>query len=129
MKSPTCVDLMTDCPHLTSLALRGFKLHDYKVRILLKVCLGHFEKEGESKFYFTVMTCLISYQIGFLCFVIRFGQKSLIYYFLIFQFLYCLHSFIPEHYSKGLGDILIPLTMLFLGFLIYCLMYFTFLFL
>ncbi|KAH0978397.1 hypothetical protein GBA52_028116 [Prunus armeniaca] len=36
LKSPTCVDLMTDCPHLTSLALRGFKLHDYKVRILLK---------------------------------------------------------------------------------------------
>lgn len=87
------------------------------------------EREGESKFYFTVMTCLISYQVGFLCFVIRFGQKSLIYYFRIFQFSYCLHSFVPEHNSKGLGDILIPLTMVFLGFLICCLMYFTFLFL
>lgn len=82
------------------------------------------EREGESKFYFTVMTCLISYQLGFLCFVISFGQKSLIYYFLIFQFSYCPHSIIPENNSKGLGDILIPLTIDFLGFLIYCLMYF-----
>lgn len=36
LKSPTCVDLVNNCPHLTSLALRGFKLHDYKVRILVK---------------------------------------------------------------------------------------------
>ncbi|XP_038708582.1 F-box protein SKIP17-like, partial [Tripterygium wilfordii] len=36
LKSPTCVDLVNNCPNLTSLALRGFKLHDYKVRILLK---------------------------------------------------------------------------------------------
>ncbi|XP_009367628.2 F-box protein SKIP17 [Pyrus x bretschneideri] len=36
LKSPTCVDLVNNCPHLTSLAFRGFKLHDYKVRILLK---------------------------------------------------------------------------------------------
>ncbi|XP_022954019.1 F-box protein SKIP17-like isoform X1 [Cucurbita moschata] len=36
LKSPTCVDLVQKCPRLVSLALRGFKLHDYKVRILLK---------------------------------------------------------------------------------------------
>jgi F-box/leucine-rich repeat protein 2/20 len=38
LKSPTCIDLVDNCPHLSSLALRGFKLHDYKVRILVKVC-------------------------------------------------------------------------------------------
>lgn len=37
LKSQTCVDLVNNCPNLTSLALRGFKLHDYKVRILVKV--------------------------------------------------------------------------------------------
>ncbi|XP_031744886.1 F-box protein At4g02760 isoform X2 [Cucumis sativus] len=36
LKSPTCVDLVQKCPRLVSLALRGFKLHDYKVRILVK---------------------------------------------------------------------------------------------
>ncbi|KAJ9171971.1 hypothetical protein P3X46_015264 [Hevea brasiliensis] len=36
LKSPTCVDLVNNCPKLTSLALRGFKLHDCKVRILVK---------------------------------------------------------------------------------------------
>ncbi|XP_062085687.1 F-box protein SKIP17-like isoform X2 [Humulus lupulus] len=36
LKSPTCVDFVNNCPNLTSLALRGFKLHDYKVRILVK---------------------------------------------------------------------------------------------
>ncbi|XP_038682422.1 F-box protein SKIP17-like isoform X2 [Tripterygium wilfordii] len=36
LKSPTCVALVNNCPNLTSLALRGFKLHDFKVRILLK---------------------------------------------------------------------------------------------
>ncbi|KAK0581198.1 hypothetical protein LWI29_011245 [Acer saccharum] len=36
LKSPTCVDLVNNCPHLTSLALRGFKLPDYKIRILVK---------------------------------------------------------------------------------------------
>nr|DAD33657.1 TPA_asm: hypothetical protein HUJ06_012508 [Nelumbo nucifera] len=36
LKTPTCVDLVNGCPHLTSLALRGFKLPDYKVRILVK---------------------------------------------------------------------------------------------
>lgn len=40
LKSPTCVDFVNNCPNLTSLALRGFKLHDYKVRILVKVSLG-----------------------------------------------------------------------------------------
>lgn len=37
LKSPTCVDLVNNCPHLTSLSLRGFKLHDCKVRTLVKV--------------------------------------------------------------------------------------------
>ncbi|KAH7577554.1 hypothetical protein ACOSQ2_001516 [Xanthoceras sorbifolium] len=36
LKSPTCVDLVNNCPQLTSLALRGFKLPDYKIRILVK---------------------------------------------------------------------------------------------
>lgn len=36
LKSPTCVDFVNNCHHLTSLALRGFKLHDHKVRILVK---------------------------------------------------------------------------------------------
>lgn len=36
LKSPTCVELVNNCPNLTSLALRGFKLQDHKVRILLK---------------------------------------------------------------------------------------------
>ncbi|XWS76389.1 hypothetical protein CRYUN_Cryun01aG0172100 [Craigia yunnanensis] len=36
LKSPTCVDLVNNCPNLSSLSLRGFKLHDYKVCILVK---------------------------------------------------------------------------------------------
>ncbi|KAI4349502.1 hypothetical protein L6164_010085 [Bauhinia variegata] len=36
LKIPTCKDLVNNCPHLTSLSLRGFKLHDCKVRILVK---------------------------------------------------------------------------------------------
>lgn len=41
LKLPTCNDLVNNCPYLTSLALRGFKLHDPKVRVLVKVCF-HF---------------------------------------------------------------------------------------
>ncbi|KAK8639515.1 hypothetical protein V6N13_137890 [Hibiscus sabdariffa] len=37
LKSPTCFELVNNCPNLSSLSLRGFKLHDYKVRILVKV--------------------------------------------------------------------------------------------
>ncbi|XP_039042249.1 F-box protein SKIP17-like [Hibiscus syriacus] len=36
LKSQTCVDVVNNCPNLSSLSLRGFKLHDYKVRILVK---------------------------------------------------------------------------------------------
>ncbi|MCD9558860.1 hypothetical protein HAX54_016488 [Datura stramonium] len=36
LKLPTCSDLVNNCPHLSSLTLRGFKLHDYKARILIK---------------------------------------------------------------------------------------------
>ncbi|KAA3474984.1 F-box protein [Gossypium australe] len=36
LKSPTCVDLVNNCRNISSLSLRGFKLHDYKVRILVK---------------------------------------------------------------------------------------------
>ncbi|XP_054813226.1 F-box protein At4g02760-like isoform X1 [Prosopis cineraria] len=36
LKTPTCILLVNSCPHLISLSLRGFKLHDCKVRILLK---------------------------------------------------------------------------------------------
>ncbi|XP_051141884.1 F-box protein At4g02760-like [Andrographis paniculata] len=36
LKLPTCNDLVSNCPHISSLALRGFKLHDIKVRVLVK---------------------------------------------------------------------------------------------
>ncbi|KAG9456436.1 hypothetical protein H6P81_000944 [Aristolochia fimbriata] len=36
LKPPTCNDLVNGCPKLTSLALRGFKLQDSKVRVLVK---------------------------------------------------------------------------------------------
>ncbi|KAE9611485.1 hypothetical protein Lal_00011511 [Lupinus albus] len=36
LKTQTCLELVDNCPHLTSLSLRGFKLHDYKVRVLVK---------------------------------------------------------------------------------------------
>ncbi|GMH02689.1 hypothetical protein Nepgr_004528 [Nepenthes gracilis] len=36
LKSPACVDFINSCPYLTSLSLRGFKLHDYKAGILVK---------------------------------------------------------------------------------------------
>ncbi|XP_039052364.1 F-box protein SKIP17-like isoform X1 [Hibiscus syriacus] len=36
LKSPTCFELVNNCPNLSSLSLRGFKLHDCKVRILVK---------------------------------------------------------------------------------------------
>ncbi|XP_039120761.1 F-box protein At4g02760-like [Dioscorea cayenensis subsp. rotundata] len=36
LKSTTCLDLVTGCPNLISLALRGFKLQDHKVKILVK---------------------------------------------------------------------------------------------
>ncbi|KAL1312204.1 hypothetical protein AAHE18_16G020800 [Arachis hypogaea] len=32
----TCSHLVAGCPHLTSLSLRGIRIHDYKVRILVK---------------------------------------------------------------------------------------------
>ncbi|XP_015948398.1 F-box protein SKIP17 [Arachis duranensis] len=36
LKTQTCLELVDNCPHLTSLSLRGFKLHDYKIRVLVK---------------------------------------------------------------------------------------------
>ncbi|KAL5701879.1 hypothetical protein ACHQM5_027165 [Ranunculus cassubicifolius] len=36
LKPPTCVDLVNGCPNITSLAFRGFKLQDLKLRVLLK---------------------------------------------------------------------------------------------
>ncbi|XP_068652390.1 F-box protein At4g02760-like isoform X2 [Aristolochia californica] len=36
LKPLTCTDLVNGCPKLTSLALRGFKLQDCKVRVLVK---------------------------------------------------------------------------------------------
>ncbi|XP_026434983.1 F-box protein At4g02760-like [Papaver somniferum] len=36
LKSTTCVGFVNSCPRLTSLALRGFILQDYKIRILMK---------------------------------------------------------------------------------------------
>lgn len=38
--SPTCSDLVQNCPNLNSLALRGFKLQDFKVLALIKVKYG-----------------------------------------------------------------------------------------
>jgi F-box/leucine-rich repeat protein 2/20 len=36
LKLPTCCDLVNNCPLVISLALRGFKLQDYKARVLVK---------------------------------------------------------------------------------------------
>ncbi|XP_020574795.1 F-box protein SKIP17-like [Phalaenopsis equestris] len=36
LKSQTCADLVNGCPQIISLTLRGFKLNDHKVRILIK---------------------------------------------------------------------------------------------
>ncbi|XP_031489064.1 F-box protein At4g02760-like isoform X2 [Nymphaea colorata] len=36
LKSSTCFDIVNGCPLLSSLTLRGFKLNDHKVQILLK---------------------------------------------------------------------------------------------
>uniref|UniRef100_A0A7N0SYE0 F-box domain-containing protein n=1 Tax=Kalanchoe fedtschenkoi TaxID=63787 RepID=A0A7N0SYE0_KALFE len=36
LTAPICVDFVSNCPFLTSLSLRGCKLHDNKVRILIK---------------------------------------------------------------------------------------------
>lgn len=35
-KLPTCSELVSSCPNLSYLALRGFKLHDCKARVLVK---------------------------------------------------------------------------------------------
>ncbi|KAK8933630.1 F-box protein [Platanthera zijinensis] len=36
LKTSTCVDLVNGCPRIMSLTLRGFKLNDHKVRVLIK---------------------------------------------------------------------------------------------
>ncbi|KAK7242999.1 hypothetical protein RIF29_37781 [Crotalaria pallida] len=36
LKMQTCSELVHSCPNITSLSLRGFKLHDFKVRTLVK---------------------------------------------------------------------------------------------
>ncbi|KAI3506766.1 hypothetical protein L1887_21330 [Cichorium endivia] len=36
LKYPTCNEFVHNCPSITTLALKGFKLHDYKVRMLVK---------------------------------------------------------------------------------------------
>ncbi|MFS8015313.1 putative Longin-like domain superfamily, AP complex, mu/sigma subunit protein [Helianthus anomalus] len=36
LKHPTCYEFMHSCPNITTLALKGFKLHDYKARMLVK---------------------------------------------------------------------------------------------
>ncbi|PKA61384.1 F-box protein SKIP17 [Apostasia shenzhenica] len=36
LKSLTCLDLVNGCPHIASLALKGFKLNDHKARILVR---------------------------------------------------------------------------------------------
>ncbi|CAI8614226.1 unnamed protein product [Vicia faba] len=50
LKMQTCSELVNNCPHLTSLSLRGFKLHDCKVRILVKfVEAFRWEREKSCK--------------------------------------------------------------------------------
>ncbi|KAG8477719.1 hypothetical protein CXB51_027560 [Gossypium anomalum] len=62
LKSPTCVDLVNNCPNISSLSLRGFKLHDYKVRILVKV-LG---RVGLHKYLeFWSSGCCLPGRVGF----------------------------------------------------------------
>ncbi|MBA0686201.1 hypothetical protein Goari_013816 [Gossypium aridum] len=62
LKSPTCVDLVNNCPNISSLSLRGFKLHDYKVRILVKV-LG---RVGLHKYLaFWSSGCCMPGRVGF----------------------------------------------------------------
>ncbi|KAI7736554.1 hypothetical protein M8C21_031850, partial [Ambrosia artemisiifolia] len=36
LKFPTCNEFVLNCPNITTLALKGFKLHDYKARMLVK---------------------------------------------------------------------------------------------
>ncbi|XP_071719703.1 F-box protein At4g02760-like [Rutidosis leptorrhynchoides] len=36
LKYPTCNEFVLNCPNITTLALKGFKLHDYKARMLVK---------------------------------------------------------------------------------------------
>ncbi|KAK1428293.1 hypothetical protein QVD17_17124 [Tagetes erecta] len=36
LKFPTCNEFVQNCPNITTLALKGFKLHDYKARMLVK---------------------------------------------------------------------------------------------
>ena len=45
LKVQTCTDIVNNCPHLISLALRGFKLHDCKIRVLVKVCFWRCENK------------------------------------------------------------------------------------
>ncbi|KHG14569.1 F-box SKIP17 -like protein [Gossypium arboreum] len=62
LKSPTCVDLVNNCPNISSLSLRGFKLQDYKVRILVKV-LG---RVGLHKYLdFWSSGCCMPGRVGF----------------------------------------------------------------
>ncbi|KAL7603183.1 hypothetical protein Lser_V15G16737 [Lactuca serriola] len=36
LKFPTCNEFVLNCPNITTLALKGFKLHDYKAHMLVK---------------------------------------------------------------------------------------------
>nr|KAJ0228541.1 hypothetical protein LSAT_V11C100044430 [Lactuca sativa] len=36
LKFPTCNGFVLNCPNMTTLALKGFKLHDYKAHMLVK---------------------------------------------------------------------------------------------
>lgn len=50
--SPTCSDLVQNCPNLNSLALRGFKLQDFKISALIKVNYGCVNKRINVLSYF-----------------------------------------------------------------------------
>uniref|UniRef100_A0A251TFL4 Putative adaptor protein complex, sigma subunit, AP complex, mu/sigma subunit n=1 Tax=Helianthus annuus TaxID=4232 RepID=A0A251TFL4_HELAN len=36
LKHPTCYEFVHSCPNITTLAIKGFKLHGYKARMLVK---------------------------------------------------------------------------------------------
>ncbi|RRT46476.1 hypothetical protein B296_00054415 [Ensete ventricosum] len=57
LNTPTCTGLVNGCPNLMSLALRGFKLHDHKVSILIKITYS-ISPMPNFRFYSIVMNMI-----------------------------------------------------------------------
>nr|KAJ0217056.1 hypothetical protein LSAT_V11C300136710 [Lactuca sativa] len=49
LKFPTCNAFVLNCPNITTLALKGFKLHDYKARMLVKLWIEILEVDSLAK--------------------------------------------------------------------------------